>query len=69
VVEGVVEVDEDGPQHSSSEEHSENSAARSNIEAPSSVGRVTLAEAVFQSRTQTAFAGAAEMEALRGADC
>lgn len=65
VVESVVEVNEDGPEHSSGEEHGENFAASGDVEAPSGVGCVTLAEAVFQSGAQTAFTGTAEMEALR----
>lgn len=68
-MESVVEVNEDGPQHGSGEEHGEKPAARDDVEAPSSVGAVALAEAVFQGCAQAAFAGAAEMEALRHAGC
>lgn len=68
-MESVVKVDEDGPQHGSGEEHGEKPAASDDVEAPSGVRAVALTEAVFQSCTQTAFAGAAEMEALRHAAC
>lgn len=64
-MEGVVKVDEDGPEHSSGEEHGENSAASGDVEAPSGVRAVAFAEAILQGRTQTTLAGTSEMEALR----
>lgn len=64
---GVVEIDEDGPEDGETEEKREDFAASGGVETPHSFRAVTLAEAVLVSGARATLAGAVEMQALRRA--
>jgi hypothetical protein len=57
VVEGVVEVEEDGPKDGGGEENGGDFAAGGESETPGGVRAVEFAEAVFEGGTRAAFAG------------
>lgn len=63
---GVVEVDEDGPEDGGAEEKREDFAAGGGVEAPGGVGAVKVAETVFVGGARATLAGVAEVQALRG---
>lgn len=64
-LEGVPEVDENGPEDGGAEKDGEEAPARGGVEARDGVRAVKFAEAVFEGGALAAFAGAAEMQALR----
>jgi hypothetical protein len=66
VVEGAVEVEENGPEDGGGEENGGDFAACGEGEAPSGVRAVAFAEAVFEGGTRAAFAGGVQVKALRG---
>jgi hypothetical protein len=65
-VQGVVEVEEDGPEDGGGEENGGDFAACGEGEAPSGVRAVAFAEAVFEGGTRAALAGGVQVKALRG---
>jgi hypothetical protein len=65
MLDGVPEVDEDGPEDGSAEKDGEEAPACGAVEARDGVRAVKFAEAVFEGRALAAFAGAAEMQTLR----
>lgn len=66
MVEGAVEVEEDGPEDGCGEEDGGEFAAGSECELRGGVRAVAFAEAVFASGAPAALAGGAEVQALRG---
>ncbi len=64
MLDGVVEVDENGPEDGGAEEKREDFAAGGGVETPGGVRAVKLAEAVFVGGTRATLAGVAEVETL-----